>query len=52
MHLHIIVAACIPAQFCIVYGLVLEKYTDWIKYSINGLLPTAFIGGFKIDGAN
>lgn len=34
MYVHLFVTACIPAQIFILYGLVAESYTDWIKWSL------------------
>lgn len=48
MYVHLFVTACIPAQIFILYGLVAESYTDWIKWSLQDLGKLAFIGGFKV----
>ena len=49
MYIHIIGSVCLPAQIFIYYGLVAERYTDWIKWSLDGLYKIAFIGGFIIN---
>lgn len=48
MYIHLFTAACIPAQIFILYGLVPENYTDWIKWSLVGMDKLSFIGGFKV----
>jgi hypothetical protein len=45
-HIHIFLSASLPAQIFIIIGLVSEKYTDWIKWSLSGFDELAFIGGF------
>jgi hypothetical protein len=52
-HIHIFLSASLPAQIFIIIGLVSEKYTDWIKWSLSGFDELAFIGGFKVgNGSN
>lgn len=48
MYVHLFVAACVPGQIFVLYGLVAEGYTDWIKWSLEDLGKLAFIGGFKV----
>lgn len=48
MYVHLFVAATVPAQIFVLYGLAAEGYTDWIKWSLLGIDYLAFIGGFKV----
>lgn len=49
MYIHLFSAAVIPAQVYIFYGIALENSTDWIKWSLQGLGPVSFIGGFRVS---
>jgi hypothetical protein len=47
MHLHILSVIYLPAQIFITFGVVADKYTDWIKYSLQGMTYPALVGGFS-----
>lgn len=49
MYVHLFSAAVIPAQVYIFYGIAMENSTDWIKWSLQGLGPVSFIGGFRVS---
>lgn len=52
MYIHIFLAACLPAQIFIIFGLGLENITDWVKWSLSEFDYLAFIGGFYINGSS
>jgi hypothetical protein len=47
MHLHALTVVYLPAQIFITFGVVADQYTDWIKYSLQGMSYPALVGGFS-----